>query len=105
MGYIRHDAIIVVGWDASLERAHAHAAGLSLPVSEIVISPLNHYRSFLIAPDGSKEGWEESEKGDWARQAWKDWIKQQEDFYVDWVHVSLAGDEATDTRIVEQGRQ
>lgn len=109
MGYIRHDAIVATSWNKKyLEPARAKAEQLGLPVSELVESPTNGYCSFLIAPDGSKEGWEESASGDDARAAWKQWANDEwtaNQLYVYWAHLSYAGDEFDDTKIVEQARR
>ena len=66
MGYIRHHAIIVTTWDIEkLEVARKKAKELfGKMVSKIVKSELNGYCSFFIPPDGSKEGWADSERGD-----------------------------------------
>ena len=94
MGYIRHDAIIVTTWqEESLAKAHKKAKDLNLAVSEIVESPTNGYVSFLIAPDGSKEGWEASKIGEESRRAWKKWVKNEKGLFVDWVHVDYGGDD------------
>lgn len=109
MGYIRHDAIIVTAWDKKyLLPARAKAEELGLPCSYIVDSGVNSYVTFLIAPDGSKEGWEESDKGDTARAAWKAWANAawtNDELYVYWAHLSYAGDEKDDTKIVEQAER
>lgn len=106
MGYIRHDAIVVTSWDEKyLLPAIAKAVELGLPCSEIVESPVNSYCSFLIAPDGSKEGWDESAKGDAAREAWKAWANAaytNDGLYCQWAHISYAGDESDDTKLVDQ---
>ena len=74
MGYILHHAIIVTDWDETrIPKAWAIAAelftsdkptatghGLCL-LSPIIRSPINGYQHFFIAPDGSKEGWAESD--------------------------------------------
>ena len=104
MGYMRHDAIVVTAFDKkNLEPARVKAEELELPVSEIVESGTNGYVSFLIAPDGSKEGWEESERGDHARDVWKAWACEARSRHVwlDWVHVSYAGDDGDDTKVVD----
>jgi len=93
MGYIRHDAIVVTASDYNnrLTVALEKAKQLGLPCSEIVPSPTNGYGSFLIAPDGSKEGWETSNSGNDAREAWKKWTN---DKYIDWAHVTYGGDDS-----------
>ena len=105
MGYIRHDAIVVTSWANKYILPAIHKAEeLGLNVSNITESSTNGYCSFLIAPDGSKEGWPESDKGDTARDEWKTWAHNQRDaekLWIDWVHISYAGDEEKDTKIVE----
>lgn len=69
MGIIQHDAIVVVSSDEFfIEAARAFAVSTGLEVSEISPVLTNGYRSFCVFPDGSKEGWEESNLGD-ARRA------------------------------------
>jgi len=105
MGYIRHDAIIVTAWDEErLSRAHAKARELKLPVSEVVPSGVNGYVSFLIAPDGSKEGWQPSDDGDKNRAAWKAWARDEKELWVDWTHIRYGGDD-DDATIEEHSRQ
>lgn len=93
MGYIRHDAIVATSWKTEhLVAAREKAVSLGLPCSEVVKSRLNGYVSFLIAPDGSKEGWTDSDEGDSARDQWKAWMRA-DDLYVDWAHVNFGGDD------------
>jgi ABC-type sugar transport system substrate-binding protein len=105
MGYMRHDAIVVTSWDAKyLTAGIEKAAELGLPVSGVVKGTTNGYVSFLIAPDGSKEGWAESDRGDEAREKWMDWADDayKKGVYLQWVHVSFAGDEYMDTAVKRQ---
>jgi len=67
MGYIRHHTIIVTSYDSDkLHAAHHQAERIfgEDMVSNIVDSPVNGYKSFFVAPDGSKEGWEDSDNYD-----------------------------------------
>ena len=108
MGYMRHDAIVVTAFDKKyIAPAIAKARELGLCVSSMTKEVTNGYRSFLIAPDGSKEGWDTSQKGDDARAAWKEWANKsyKKGVYLDWVHVSFAGDEDRDTKIVDQAER
>lgn len=98
MGLIQHDAIIVSAWkDEHIEEAHrkaielccgvdADGIELRIPVTEIVTSKCNGYGHFLIAPDGSKEGWTTSELGNVLRNRFLDWAKSS-GLYVDVVTV------------------
>lgn len=68
MGYIRHHSIIVIGHEEAIAAAHGRAVELLAHlVSPVVSSQLNGTASFFVAPDGSKEGWAESEAGDQRR--------------------------------------
>ena len=46
-------------------------------VSEVVPTRRNGGGSFFIAPDGSQEGWEESDRGDQQRDVFVRWLKTQ----------------------------
>ncbi|WP_409175533.1 hypothetical protein [Brevibacillus fortis] len=72
MGYIKHNAIVVTGAPhamSQLEMVHNKAQELfgSL-VSPIIESHWNGFHSFFVAPDGSKEGWKESDDADLHRR-------------------------------------
>lgn len=112
MGYMRHHAIVVTSWKHELlEEAHAKAVELGArdpevvgsrlwQVSEITPESTNGYRSFFVAPDGSKEGWDTSDQGDTNRTALIEWLGDKNG-YVDWVDVSYGGDDY-DQAIVER---
>lgn len=97
MGYIKHEAIIVTGWNEErLTAARDKAVELELVVTPFAESPVNGYKSFLIVPDGSKEGWEESDKGEVRREAWISWASDPEaggSRRVDWAMVRYGGDD------------
>lgn len=110
MGYIRHHAIIVTSWDETkIEAAHAHAVELlqgyelSAIVSPVLAPTVNAYKSFLIGPDGSKEGWSTSDQGDDYRASFIAWLNAQA--YSDgsspfaWALVQY-GDDNDDNRVV-----
>lgn len=88
MGYIRHHTIVVTGYVENLSKAHQLAKEIfgSL-VSEIIQSNVNGYESFFVAPDGSKEGWEESDNGDKNRQKFIDEVAD-----VDYVELFFGDD-------------
>jgi hypothetical protein len=81
MGYIRHNAIIVTAAGYAMEGSYVAAAPDvaafrdSLPEQwrHLVIGPvksvMNDYQSFAFLPDGSKEGWKDSDLGDEYPQA------------------------------------
>jgi hypothetical protein len=77
MGYMRHHAIVVTGgdWGAlNIVSAHAEIQAIGDTYERgALVSPLgppttNAYRSFMVGPDGSKEGWTESHIGDALRR-------------------------------------
>lgn len=79
MGYIRHHSIVVTSWDEEqIKKAHTKAKEMCGEiVSNIVESKINGYGSFFIAPDGSKEGWVESDCGNDNRKNYIRWILEQ----------------------------
>jgi len=90
MGTIKHDSIVVTSWQLqSLLAASQAATGFGLAVTSIVEGH-NGYGSFLIAPDGSKEGWPESDEADLCRAAWINWVRSHDpEHRLEWIHVSL----------------
>lgn len=112
MGYICHNAIIVTAFDQKyIKPAHKKAREIfSQPtdgesakwniVSPIVNSPLNGYASFFVAPDGSKEGWPESDAGNGKRETFIRWMIEEKDrLYLDWAEIQY-GDDGGVTKIV-----
>lgn len=90
MGYIGHHVMIVVGWeDKRIEPAHAKAKELGMTVSDVIESPVNGYMSFYVAPDGSKEGWADSEEGDQQRAAFVTWLREHPALYLRWAEIHL----------------
>jgi hypothetical protein len=96
---MRHHAIVVTSWsEERLKAAHKRANEL-LPglVTPILAGWVNEYRSFFVGPDGSKEGWNDSDKGDVARQKFREYLAETftEDggSYVDWAEVQYGDDE------------
>ena len=91
MGYIRHNAIVVTGWqEKAVQKARRKAIKLGCQATEIMESPANVNYTFLIPPDGSKEGWPESNTGDSRRYRFRRWLNKayQKDLFLDWVEVS-----------------
>lgn len=80
MGYIRHNAMVVTGdsypeaiqmFQLVYQKAKELFGDL---VSEIIKAKVNGYQSFFIGPDGSKEGWNESNEYDIKRKGLADYI-------------------------------
>lgn len=95
MGVIIHDAIVVTSSSFnSIQVARHRAEDLSLDPTTVSCSKINSYYTFLIPPDGSKEGWAESDEGNKGREHWKKWAREQEDgnIFLEWVEVSYGPD-------------
>jgi hypothetical protein len=104
MGYMKHDSIVLTSWNEKhLIKAQRKARTLGLPTSNIVESWVNNEGAFFIAPDGSKEGWEESNKGNELRDEFKRWLKSSK-LYIDWIHISFGGDNPELSRIEESSK-
>jgi hypothetical protein len=113
MGYMVHHMIVVTSHSRDLiTEAHAKATEIfgqlnimnrCIGVTDIFTSPINHYCTFFVPPDGSKEGWTDSEDGDVARASFVKWLDAQR--YEDgstslkWALVQY-GDEQRDNRIL-----
>lgn len=78
MGYIKHNAIVITSWsEASIVAATEKATDIGLQVLGPAPSVINSYRSLMICPDGSKEGWEDSNVGDKKREKFRSWLDTQ----------------------------
>lgn len=104
MGYMRHHAIIVSSFmNERTQAAHAKAVELGMSVTNITPEVVNGYTSFLIGPDGSKEGWGASAEGDSQRAAMIEYLDAQryddDSSLLDWVVVQY-GDDEMETRVV-----
>lgn len=98
MGYMRHHAIIVTSWnEKAIEQAHQRARDLFPFVTEITPPSINNYRTFLVPPDGSKEGWDESDAGNTRRALFIEWLDAQRhddnSTPLRWVEVQYGDDE------------
>lgn len=92
MGTMHHHAVVVTGWQKEgVDAAHGLALGLFPWVSPVSPQVVNGYSSFFIPPDGSKEGWEESDHGDEQREAFFNGLKNLEkaNLYVNVVEVGF----------------
>ena len=122
MGYMRHHAIIVTVSYADIEEARNKAIeifnkpaegdvgilhGAPDIISNVVSDNINGHSSFFIAPDGSKEGWPESELGNERRAEFVQWLNDQS--YGDgsnrfaWVEVQY-GDEDGHQKVLNGSR-
>lgn len=97
MGYMRHDAIVVTSWSAQwILDAYNQAIDLGLQVLGPSEEVTNDYRSILICPDGSKEGWPESDTYNQLRLQYIDWLNSVKfsdgSSTLSWVAVSFNND-------------
>lgn len=113
MGYMRHHAIIVTGIMPYIETAHRKAADIfgprvqdpfhdSTPVTPITFRTINTYQSFAVLPDGSKEGWTQSDTGDEKHNEFIAFLEGSSS--VDWVEVQFA-DDGGDDRVIRSCRK
>lgn len=106
MGYMRHHAIVVTALDDWLAPAQDAATIVGCVVTPITASRANGYASFLVVPDGSKEGWDTSTAGDRARAEFVEWLRGQAyrdgSNRFDWVEVQF-GDDDNEARILNCG--
>ena len=67
---MKHHAIVVSSFDSeAIANIHDFASDLfDTMVTSVQISPVNGYSTFFIGPDGSKEGWNESNDYDARRK-------------------------------------
>lgn len=79
MGYIKHHAIVVISFDEELlKKAHRKAKKIfGEQVSKVMETPVNVEFTFYIGPDGSKEGWSESDAGNAKRDEFIEWVEGQ----------------------------
>ena len=108
MGYHAHHAIIVTAWDEKYTAtARTEAIRIFGPaaVSSVTYAEVNGYWSFMVGPDGSKEGWLESEKGDERRADFLDFLGRMHDAeqWVEFVEVRYGGDEPALARVTNNG--
>lgn len=102
MGYMKHEAVIVTTWFGQHDRMpdmDAFRASIPEQFRPLVIGPVlsvtNGYYTYALLPDGSKEGWDDSDIGDEVRMAFLDLFPER---YSDgssrhcWVHVAFGAD-------------
>jgi len=100
MGYIAHNAIVVTSWNSdSIEAAACFARNLGMTVLGPSAEAVNGYRSILVCPDGSKEGWQPSDEGDERRAGLREWMHSQAysdgSSPLEWVEVRYGSDDRT----------
>lgn len=82
MSTMRHHCMVVT-CSLSKEAREAHTKAIEIMgkdfVTEMLFTVTNGYYTFFVGPDGSKEGWEECEKGAENRAKLVLWLGQQSD--------------------------
>ena len=102
---MRHHTIVVCSWNEQLlSSIHFEAVTIfNEQASNIVKSKMNGYYSFFVAPDGSKEGWEDSDEGNKKRDEFIKYLKthKYEDgsSSISWVEIQF-GDDEGETKIL-----
>lgn len=98
MGYIRHEAIIITSWDAkAVAFAVINAEALGLTTIGPSKPTVNGYVTATIVPDGSKEGWDDSDIGDQLRAKFREWLRLQRHSdggsSLEWVQIAYGSDD------------
>ncbi len=103
MGYMRHHAILVTSWDSQkLREARNFAVTITGErlVTRIIDGLVNSQATFVVVPDGSKEGWAESDNGDQWRAHIISWIQNQRydngSNVLSWAEVQYGDDDRDD---------
>ena len=97
MGYFRHECMVVSSERREdVQKAHEAAsaifndAGMGSLVTGVVLHAINGGAAFMVAPDGSKEGWARS---DAAARARSDLIQVLATMPINWALILLGGDD------------
>lgn len=98
MGYMRHDAIVVTSWKReAIEEAAAKACDLGLEVLGPSAVVTNGVSTLLVCPDGSKEGWDESDAFDAKRAKYLEYLNsvryEDNSSCLSWVALAYSSDD------------
>jgi hypothetical protein len=105
MGFLWDTQFVVTGyaWDfESVSKAYLRAKRLGLNLSGLIPSDVNAYWTFLIAPDGSKNGFADQVQSDMKRTLWMEEMRK-ESVSVDWVYIMYGGN--SDQARIQDGSQ
>ena len=102
MGYMRHDAIVVTSWNReAIEEAAAKARECGLEILGPSTAVTNGISTLLVCPDGSKEGWDESNEFDVKRAAYLKYLSsvryEDNSSFLSWVALSYSSDDGDAT--------
>ena len=110
MGDVRHHAIVVTSWQREvLYLAAAKARELGLEVLGPSAEVTNGFATFIICPDGSNEGWDESDEFDAKREKFVAYLKTER--YKDgssclaWVVLAYGSDDQGGAKIIKHAWQ
>jgi len=109
MGDMRRHAIVVTdhGYGNFLKLAHKKAIEIFPWVSQISEPQINGERSFFIPPDGSKEGWPDSDVGDARRDKFVAFLHttkhEDKSSPLSWVEVQF-GDDNGEVKVVRSNK-
>jgi hypothetical protein len=89
MGIISHNVIICVSQVPENFAAVVALAREIFPPDQISVQGpvINGYRTLFIGPDGSKEGWKDSDEGDRRREKFLQALKSDEYRLDEWLEV------------------
>jgi hypothetical protein len=91
MGHFHHHTIVVTAYRMSeLDHLREDCIRLGAICTEVVSSKRNDFYHFMIAPDGSKEGWKASNEGDERREEIK-WLLRG-NTWVSWFEAGYGSD-------------
>jgi hypothetical protein len=106
MGYVQHDTVIVTTDESQAPDLDAFRASIPERFRRLVIGPIpsvvNAYVTCVFLPDGSKEGWVDSDTGDDIRARFVALFGQRFSDGSSWhdvVHVTYGGDYQDDSGI------
>ena len=95
MAYIKHHSIVITALEpVFIKNLIVFCKSIDLKFIGPSKDMMNDYRTICIPPDGSKEGWEDSQIGDRKRELLKRWLKscEKSGIFFDWVEVSYSPD-------------
>lgn len=104
MGTIIHRTVIATTWDQHSQRMAAEwistLSDTERPLFLTGDSWINGYQTVVLVPDGSKEGWEDSDKGDDLRNRFVAVLKA--DCHWEWVEVAYGDTPCYITRSLDE---
>lgn len=87
MGVINHNAVLATTWDEKrVEKIKEWISKLHIDLIKLfLIGPvtINSYTTIVLVPDGSKEGWEQSDRGNELRESF---IKELDEYW-EWIEI------------------